>query len=66
MRPFFIAHGPAFKKGLQTESFKNVDIYPMLCHILDLEPAPHDGSLENIEHILFVYDNSVTTIATCK
>lgn len=66
MHPIFIAHGPAFKKGYQSQGFNNVDIYPLLCHILDLEPGPHDGNLENIEEIMFVHDNSVITLITCE
>ena len=66
MHPFFIAHGPAFKKGFQSESFNNVDLYPLLCHILDIEPVPNNGSLENIENILFVHDSSFVTIVTCE
>nr|KAG5708925.1 hypothetical protein BaRGS_009334 [Batillaria attramentaria] len=53
MYPFFIATGPAFKKGVRDAApFRMVDIYPMMCHILGLEPAPNNGTLENVRHIL--------------
>ncbi|XP_070189861.1 bis(5'-adenosyl)-triphosphatase enpp4-like [Littorina saxatilis] len=53
MYPFFIAMGPAFKKGVRNaEPFHIVDIYPLMCHILGLTPAPNNGSLDNTAHIL--------------
>ena len=52
MNPFFIAHGPAFKSGYFSHPFNNTDIYPLMCHLLDIEPHPNDGSLDNIRHIL--------------
>ena len=53
MHPFFVAAGPAFKQGLQDgEPFHIVDIYPLMCHILGLKPAPNNGSLSRTAHIL--------------
>jgi len=49
MHPFFVATGPAFKTGgLIYEPFDNVDIYPLMCLILGLTPAPNNGSLTHI------------------
>ena len=52
MHPFFIAHGPVFKSGLVSEPFNSVDIYPLICEILHIRPAPNNGSLDNIQHIM--------------
>ncbi|KAK3608381.1 hypothetical protein CHS0354_035378 [Potamilus streckersoni] len=52
MHPFFIASGPAFKKGYSAGPIKMVDLYPLMCHILGIKPAPNNGSLENIQHLL--------------
>lgn len=68
MHPFFIAHGPAFKRNYKAKPFRNVDVFPLMCHILKLD-IPHniDGSLLNVQHILFSdsYIFEVTAI-TCK
>jgi len=48
----FLAHGPAFKSGTTLPAVKNVDIYELMCHILDLTPAPNDGSLDPFSSIL--------------
>ena len=53
MSALFIANGPAFKNGIVTEPFENVNIYPMITHILGIIPSNNiDGNLKNIEHLL--------------
>lgn len=54
MRAFFIAHGPAFKKGYvdSKEDIENIDIYPLMCKILGIDPLPNNGSLDRIKSIL--------------
>ena len=53
MHALFIANGPAFKKGIKVPPFENVNIYPLICHILNIDPNKNiDGNLENIIHIL--------------
>jgi predicted AlkP superfamily pyrophosphatase or phosphodiesterase len=44
MRAIFIAHGPAFKKGVVLEPFENVQVYNVMAKILGLKPAPNDGN----------------------
>ncbi len=48
MHPIFIAHGPAFKKNYKIPSFKNVDIYPLMCHVLGVKAAVNNGTLANV------------------
>jgi predicted AlkP superfamily pyrophosphatase or phosphodiesterase len=49
----FYAMGPAFKKGYNfTGSLRAVDIYPLLCQLLDVEPLPNNGSLDNMMYLL--------------
>ncbi|XP_076445124.1 bis(5'-adenosyl)-triphosphatase enpp4-like [Babylonia areolata] len=53
MYPMFMAMGPAFRKGVKNaDPFRIVDIYPLMCHLLGLDPAPNNGSLNNTAHIL--------------
>lgn len=48
----FRAVGPDFKKGYAREgTFPNVDIYPMLCYLLGIQPAPCDGSVDDLRDI---------------
>ena len=55
----FRAVGPDFKAGYEApftegekSAFRNIDLYPMLCKLLGVKPAPVDGTLERIQHIL--------------
>ena len=52
MHSLFRAVGPAFKQGYIARQFENVDIYPLLCHIMGIQPAPNDGDFNRIKHIL--------------
>ena len=52
MFAIFYAYGPAFKENYISPSFNNVDIYPLIAHILNLQPAIIDGSLDNVKGLL--------------
>lgn len=55
MQVAFRAVGPDFKRGYCKEDrFPNVDIYPLLCYLLGVKPAPNDGYLTDI-HDMLVY-----------
>ncbi|KAK3776747.1 hypothetical protein RRG08_040313 [Elysia crispata] len=54
MRPIFVARGPAFKQNAVVESIDTVDIYPLMCHLLNIEPAPNNGSLQRAATLLRV------------
>lgn len=47
MRAVFVAAGPSFKRGVTLPAFDNVDVYPLLAHLLGIEPAPNDGTLSS-------------------
>jgi len=52
MQGIFIARGPAFKSGLKVPTFMNIHIYEMIARILDIKPAPNDGSLDSVKVML--------------
>ena len=53
MQAIFVADGPAFKSGYSREIFDNIHIYPLLAHILGLEPyAEIDGDLDAVKDLL--------------
>lgn len=52
MQALFIGSGPAFKQGVEFSSFQNIHIYELMTHLLDIEPAPNDGSLDSVRTIL--------------
>ena len=52
MQVVFRAVGPDFKKGYKANGFRNVSIYPLICHLLQIEPSPNDGALEEVQGML--------------
>ncbi|KAJ7389875.1 hypothetical protein OS493_028844 [Desmophyllum pertusum] len=43
------AQGPAFKVGYEIEPFSILDLYPMMCDLLGIEPRPNNGSMSIIK-----------------
>lgn len=52
MNAIFVAHGPAFKQGVTTQQFPNVDVYDLLAKLLNLRPVQNDGSLAPFSAVL--------------
>ncbi|XP_041483660.1 ectonucleotide pyrophosphatase/phosphodiesterase family member 7-like [Lytechinus variegatus] len=44
MKSSFYAQGPHFKKNYLAPALESVDLYNLMCEILDIEPAPNNGS----------------------
>lgn len=59
MHPFFLAQGPAFKSNFISEPFENVHIYPLMCHILGIEPSSNNGSLLAVKQLLKITPQEV-------
>ncbi|XP_071090692.1 glycerophosphocholine cholinephosphodiesterase ENPP6-like [Haliotis cracherodii] len=54
MKPIFLAKGPNFKTNFASDPIQNVDIYPLVCKLLNIEPAPNNGSLDRVN--VFIQD----------
>jgi predicted AlkP superfamily pyrophosphatase or phosphodiesterase len=52
MRALFVAHGPAFRRGLVVPEFDNVDVYPLLAHVLGIQAQPNDGNYDEVKSML--------------
>jgi predicted AlkP superfamily pyrophosphatase or phosphodiesterase len=52
MRALFVAHGPAFRDGVVVPPFPNVDVYPLMVHLLGLPPQPSDGDERAVADML--------------
>ena len=48
----FYARGPAFRERAVVKPFKTVDLYPLMCKLLGVNPRPNNGSLENVRAVL--------------
>lgn len=52
MRALFIAHGPGFRRHIVVPEFPNVDVYPLMTHLLGIRPEPNDGDFDAIKNML--------------
>ncbi|NUO72276.1 MAG: alkaline phosphatase family protein [Frateuria sp.] len=52
MQALFVAHGPAFRSGVTAASFPNVDVYPLMTHLLGVPAQPGDGDYHAVEDML--------------
>lgn len=48
MNALFVAHGPAFRKGVVLNAFDNVDVYPLLARLVGVKAQPNDGALADL------------------
>lgn len=52
MRAVFVADGPRFADHARLPAFDNVDIYPLLMHLLGVPPEPNDGNPSTFDAVL--------------
>ncbi|XP_033738206.1 uncharacterized protein LOC117325827 isoform X2 [Pecten maximus] len=52
MHALFLAHGPAFKQNLKINPFENIELYNLMSELLDINPAPNNGTLGSLDHVL--------------
>ena len=52
MRAIFYAEGPDIRAGYKVAAFENVDVYPLIAHILGLRIGKIDGTLEPVRGML--------------
>ncbi|KAH8858244.1 Ectonucleotide pyrophosphatase/phosphodiesterase family member 5 [Schistosoma japonicum] len=70
MAPFFLAMGPGFRStsgGRTINSIRLIDIYPLMCTLLDLtKPAPNNGSLSRVIHLLHGHNVYFSSFWICS
>ena len=52
MSAIFYAYGPDFKSNYSKKPFQNIHFYPLLAHLLKLQPAAVDGHFDSISDVL--------------
>lgn len=52
MFTFFAAKGPAFKENEVAGPVESVNIYELISHLMQIEPAENDGSLDKVRKFL--------------
>ncbi|XP_045128469.1 venom phosphodiesterase 2-like [Portunus trituberculatus] len=52
MNALFVAHGPDLRRNLEVETFQNIELYNLMCHLLGVTPAPNNGTWGSLNHLL--------------
>ncbi|GCC23755.1 hypothetical protein chiPu_0002153 [Chiloscyllium punctatum] len=52
MQAIFLAHGPAFKTKTEVQPFLNIEVYNLMCDLLQIIPAPNNGTHGSLNHLL--------------
>ncbi|SDD08350.1 ectonucleotide pyrophosphatase/phosphodiesterase [Aquimonas voraii] len=52
MQALFVGHGPAFRPGSTVARVDSVDVYALLCRLLGIEPADHQGDARAFDALL--------------
>jgi predicted AlkP superfamily pyrophosphatase or phosphodiesterase len=52
MHALFLAKGPDFQQGFEVGTIESIHLYELMAYLLRVEPAPNDGSLENLGNLL--------------
>ena len=52
MRALFVAHGPAFRRGIVVPEFDSVDVYALLARVLGVRAVPNDGDFSHVAGVL--------------
>ncbi|KAF0875524.1 ENPP1 phosphodiesterase, partial [Crocuta crocuta] len=52
MQALFIGYGPGFKHSFEVDSFENIEVYNLMCDLLNLIPAPNNGTHGSVNHFL--------------
>lgn len=52
MRAIFFANGPKFRKQFLHPPFDNLDLFNLICLVLDMKPTPNNGTIENVRNLL--------------
>uniref|UniRef100_A0A4W4GY00 Ectonucleotide pyrophosphatase/phosphodiesterase 1 n=1 Tax=Electrophorus electricus TaxID=8005 RepID=A0A4W4GY00_ELEEL len=52
MQAIFIGYGPGLKFKTTVAPFENIEVYNLLCDLLDIPPAPNNGTHGSLNHLL--------------
>ena len=52
MSSWFVARGPGLKSGVHTKCIETVDVYVLMCYLLNITPLKHDGHVKRVSSFL--------------
>ncbi|XP_072355248.1 venom phosphodiesterase 2-like isoform X1 [Scyliorhinus torazame] len=52
MQTIFLGHGPGFKTKTEVQPFSNIEVYNLICDLLQITPTPNNGTHGSLNHLL--------------
>ncbi|KAI4876707.1 hypothetical protein NFI96_017986, partial [Prochilodus magdalenae] len=52
MQAMFLSYGPKFKDHTEVEPFSNVELYNLMCDVLEITPVDNNGTHGSLNHML--------------
>ena len=52
MQSIFLGQGPSLKSPMTITPFSNVEVYNLMCDLIDVRPAPNNGTYGKLHHVL--------------
>ncbi|NXQ19319.1 ENPP3 phosphodiesterase, partial [Peucedramus taeniatus] len=52
MEAIFLAYGPSFKEKTEVDAFENIEVYNLMCDLLNIVPAENNGTHGSLNHLL--------------
>jgi len=52
MQAIFVAHGPSFKSNYVSKPFENIELYNLMCALVNVTPAANNGTWGALHHLL--------------
>ncbi|XP_029370635.1 ectonucleotide pyrophosphatase/phosphodiesterase family member 3 [Echeneis naucrates] len=52
MHAMFVSYGPKFKSKTEIEPFSNIELYNLMCDILQISPTANNGTHGSMNHVL--------------
>ncbi|KAM6973003.1 ectonucleotide pyrophosphatase/phosphodiesterase family member 3 [Aplochiton taeniatus] len=52
MHAMFLSYGPKFLSRTEVEPFSNIELYNLMCDVLQISPASNNGSHGSLNHLL--------------
>uniref|UniRef100_A0A8C4Q818 Uncharacterized protein n=1 Tax=Eptatretus burgeri TaxID=7764 RepID=A0A8C4Q818_EPTBU len=47
-----MSYGPKFKNKTEVEPFENIELYNLMCDVLEIDSAPNNGTHGSLNHLL--------------
>ena len=63
IRTIFLAHGPSFMSKKVLPKFRNVNVYSLICNLIEIQPLPNNGTIEPFKEALVKFATSSASIS---